>query len=311
MEDIFQPPEKDLHIKDIWFPNWSHLHGTRFLCNGHVMFGRDWKFVSITLGMILSTTITFFVWVLRDPEENYLPRQRHTYILFIILFCTFFFLTKTHFTEPGYLPCSDAPDYGVAHSIQLQGKRWSDVLPNGRKYCVTCRLWRYPRAKHCRYCKACVRNFDHHCAWVGTCIGERNHLPFTIFLFFITTLICYILCVCLFVLYECTENSVRSDGYDKFLVTIKKKPAVFVLCIIGLFFLLTVGNLFIFHVYLIATNQTTNEYVKGTWQNKENPYNEGCTSNFVNKFFCVEIPKSHIKSRNSQIDDYQVRLLPE
>eukprot|EP00702_Spironucleus_salmonicida_P000936 EST42227.1 Zinc finger and transmembrane domain-containing protein [Spironucleus salmonicida] len=36
-----------------------------------------------------------------------------------------------------------------------------------------------------RYCKLCDKNvakFDHHCAWVGSCVGAGNHFWFTIFL---------------------------------------------------------------------------------------------------------------------------------
>jgi len=300
-QDVFEPPPRDLLIPNIEYTDWSEQHGTCFMCNGTVMLGRDWKFVSITLTLLTTPTLLFYFFVLDEHYSKYAFSTRlHKFTLIIILICTFFFLIKTHFTEPGYLPCSDAPDYG-----------WSDVLPNGRKYCVTCRLWRPPRAKHCRYCKACVRNFDHHCAWVGTCIGERNHSPFTFFLFFVTSLISYILMVCLYVVYESSYHATdENTGYNQFIHTIQSKPVVFVLCIFGLFFLLTVGNLFIFHIYLIATNQTTNEYVKGTWQNTLNPYNEGCGANFVYKC-CTPVPTSHIKSHNSEVDDYQVRLLPE
>ena len=39
---------------------------------------------------------------------------------------------------------------------------------------------------HCIYCNICVKNYDHHCPWVGKCIGKYTKIPFYFFLIGIT-----------------------------------------------------------------------------------------------------------------------------
>ena len=52
------------------------------------------------------------------------------------------------------------------------------------RYCDTCNIFRPPtRCSHCYTCEACVMGFDHHCVWLGTCIGARNYSPFIMFIF--------------------------------------------------------------------------------------------------------------------------------
>jgi len=49
-------------------------------------------------------------------------------------------------------------------------------------YCSTCQIMRPPRAFHCGDCDVCIEIHDHHCPWVGTCIGHRNAKYFSLFL---------------------------------------------------------------------------------------------------------------------------------
>jgi hypothetical protein len=56
-----------------------------------------------------------------------------------------------------------------------------DAVPGGQM-CKHCDAWQGLRTKHCHDCGRCVRRFDHHCFWVGTCVGEKNHARFVCYL---------------------------------------------------------------------------------------------------------------------------------
>ncbi|KAI3451387.1 hypothetical protein Pfo_008052 [Paulownia fortunei] len=57
-----------------------------------------------------------------------------------------------------------------------------DLYPPGSSTrnltCPYCNVVQPPRAKHCHDCDKCVLQFDHHCVWLGTCIGQGNHCRF-------------------------------------------------------------------------------------------------------------------------------------
>lgn len=95
------------------------------------------------------------------------------------------FLLLTSARDPGIIPRNLYPpepesnegngEPRLAHTPQSRLPRTKDMIVNGItvkiKYCDTCMLYRPPRASHCSICNNCVEKFDHHCPWLGQCIG--------------------------------------------------------------------------------------------------------------------------------------------
>jgi hypothetical protein len=51
-------------------------------------------------------------------------------------------------------------------------------------FCHKCDMNRPPRSHHCRICKLCVLEYDHHCPWVANCIGYNNYRNFVLLVFY-------------------------------------------------------------------------------------------------------------------------------
>lgn len=137
---------------------------------------------------------------------------------------------------------------------------------NKLSYCKSCNIVRPPRAFHCAKCDFCVEIHDHHCPWMGTCIGYRNVRYFILFLFMTATHALYAFGIVFYVCFIQKDVSFFRPDIDR---------GLRFLSLFMLFTGLASMALYQFAYYqfcnLALTNRTTNEHLRGRWNGaKEN-----------------------------------------
>jgi hypothetical protein len=159
-------------------------------------------------------------------------------------------------TDPGILP-RQGKDFYYTTNKPLQRK-----VIGGHyimlTYCYSCSLYRPPRTSHCSVCDNCVERFDHHCIWLGTCIGKRNY---KFFYFLITSLFINGIIQIIYGLYYLIIESKKYKNKEKgnLLIIIGFSCLVFYNILFIVFFL---GKLVFIHTFLLFKNMTFYEYVK-------------------------------------------------
>ncbi|KAL5732343.1 hypothetical protein ACOSQ2_032035 [Xanthoceras sorbifolium] len=295
---IFDSNPQTLRLYQVW-------KGTnRFYCGGRLIFGPDVRSIFLTVSLIVIPVILFCAFVSQTLVNEFQHHLGHLIVAICAVFTVYviFLLFLTSGRDPGIIPRNshhpDLDDEGSTISSDWLGSQGTgpslpptrDVIVNGMivkvKYCQTCMLYRPPRCSHCSICNNCVERFDHHCPWVGQCIGKRNYRFFFMFVSSTTML-------CLYVFVFCWVNiSKIMHAYKCNLWrALVKSPVSGILIVYTFVTVWFVGGLTAFHLYLILTNQTTYENFRYRYHSKMNPYNRGCLRNVL-EIFCSKIPSS-------------------
>eukprot|EP00727_Mastigamoeba_balamuthi_P006465 m51a1_g2439 hypothetical protein (318) ;mRNA; f:854937-856445 len=153
-----------------------------------------------------------------------------------------------------------------------------DVAEPGERSCQRCGAARPVRCHHCSICNRCTLKMDHHCPWVGNCVGFWNYKYFVLFLIYTMALCVVTLGISMphFIHMFTSWDAWRPDMYN---------VMVAVQGLVAIVFGLAVLTLFCGHVHLIARNLTTIEHcVKVDMPSWKNPFDLGTRRNLIQVF---------------------------
>jgi hypothetical protein len=85
---------------------------------------------------------------------------------------------------------SEADKYfHVNDNKETQNKSIVNISSTNYTDCEYCKKKKFVRSSHCRTCQECVLRRDHHCIWIGNCVGIGNNQYFINFCLWITVFI--------------------------------------------------------------------------------------------------------------------------
>lgn len=211
-------------------------------------------------------------------------------------------LLCTAFSDPGIIPrqkdYTEQWDEKSSAYRSKQPARYFDLVVRGHpfklKYCTTCNIYRPPRCTHCSVCENCIERFDHHCPWIGNCIGKRNYFLFYCFITLTALVNAFVLATSMACLAVLTIEFQRQGvaGGEAFAAALRQAWLAAALVIYALLIIWFTVGLCVYHNYLICTNQTTYEQIKGLYSNSAvNPFYRGILGNFQDVLFSRVRPR--------------------
>ena len=265
----------------------------KFWCKNFCISGKQYYHVFFAFILItLPYVVLLYILITAHSQISFLYQ--------IIIFSFFYIVQIINMilgccTDPGILPRQGCDFYFSTNRPLLH------TVLNGNKiiltYCYSCSLYRPPRTSHCSVCDNCVERFDHHCLWLGTCIGKRNYRYFYCLVssLFISGCI-EIICGVYYVIIQ--SKKLKNKEKNSLLLVIGYSSITLYNLLFIVFFL---GKLFFIHTTLVFKNKTFYEYVKKKLKiYPRNPFKKYLFDTF--KRFIFSFPQKSFLA--SYLDDY-------
>ena len=129
-----------------------------------IVIGPDYLYFIFGFIFLLLYNLVIFIFIYQESQNVF------------ILIGIFFIILQSFFYLMAFLV-----DPGVQFKIPI------DINNISLNLCHFCKsvISRHIHQRHCQDCKCCILGLDHHCKWIGKCVGYKNKFWFYSFIFMI------------------------------------------------------------------------------------------------------------------------------
>ena len=297
-----QNKRKDMTINNK-INNAQRIGNNKFFCDNKILVGNKYYHIIISFFFLSLPTSFFISCMIKINTASSIVMM----VLVIIFYIPIIYgLLKGGTKDPGIIERNN--EYATYNNKKSTIKVNIKGHMVNLNYCYTCFHFRPPRTSHCAECDNCVERFDHHCLWMGTCVGKRNYKYFYLVLSLTTILSLIQIFSCIgFIVLKLKQENVRKILY-----------IIISLSCVGffdlMFFCLFLIKLFAVHSWLLTTGLTFYEHIKKKYFIflDIRPYSKGLWRNIKQRLF-EDIPSSRlnlidetVKDDNALISDNEI-----
>lgn len=279
----------------------------KFACRGVFIHGPDRYYFYLAIALLIGGGVLYFVFIVPMLiQEDIFPYPYN--IVNVPLFGVIWIFTIVmHLTvaymDPGIIARKEKPKetgdpYLDAINSPSPNKRIEikvkDTTINS-KLCPTCNIYRPPRSVHCSTCDNCVLRFDHHCPYVGNCVGLRNYKYFLCFLGGVLVSSFFGLTHCITFIATRVNSRGWADGFAAGKHNFIVAWVLILLCVLAI---VLISVLTLWTIYLVSIGRTTYEKIKLEKTLTPNPFDRGILVNWINMCCAPNYPRSTYPRRH-------------
>ena len=153
-----------------------------------ICIGPHW-YLAIVTNILISGLVISMYFFLVETKTPFWQKLIYYFLGFLV----YFFFNRCALINPGI----------------VQNKKMDK---DNTHFCIRCQVFYNPNNKveHCDMCGICVDKMDHHCIWVGKCVGKKNCFSFYAMLASIGFVYAYL--ILLAILQFATKTKIKSTN---------------------------------------------------------------------------------------------------